>query len=60
MDDAVKVLSRLVGCTEQEAHLYVTTVGDLRNGAICHMGKTDKGWYKHVPFVVGVGVPIPK
>lgn len=51
VDDAKKILARLTGCTEQEAYLYVTTVGDLRNGAVWPMGKND------IPLVVGVEVP---
>jgi hypothetical protein len=43
----------LAGCTQQEAYLYVTTVGDLRNGAVWGMGKND------LPLVVGVEVPVP-
>ena len=31
--DATKILSHLAGCTEQEAYLYVTAAGELRNGA---------------------------
>jgi len=52
VDDAKKILSRLTGCTEEEAFLYVTTVGDLRNGAVWSMGKND------APLVVGVEVPL--
>jgi amidase len=54
VDDAKKILARLTGCTEQEAYLYVTTVGDLRNGAVWPMGKND------LPLVVGVEVPLPE
>ena len=39
---------------EEEAFLYVTTVGDLRNGALWPMGKND------LPLVVGVEVPLPE
>ena len=56
--DAKKILARLAGCTEEEAYLFVTTVGDLRNGAIWGMGKTEPDWVKHMPVVVGVEVPI--
>jgi len=51
-DDAAKILARLTGCTEREAYLYVTTVGDLRNGAIWPMGRND------YPLVVGLEVPL--
>ncbi len=57
--DASKVLSRVVGCTEREAFLYVTTVGDLRNGAVWTMGKTEPEWAKRHPLVVGIDVPLP-
>jgi amidase len=53
VQDATRILSRIAGCTEQEAHLYVTTVGDLRNGAVWGMRKND------LPLVVGVEVPVP-
>jgi amidase len=56
--DAKKILSRLTGCTEEEAYLFVTTVGDLRNGAVWGMGKTEPEWVKHMPVVVGVEVPV--
>jgi amidase len=58
VDDAKKILARLTGCTEQEAYLFVTTVGDLRNGAVWGMGKTEPEWVKSLPVVVGVEVPI--
>jgi hypothetical protein len=54
VDDAKRILARLTGCTEQEAYLYVSTVGDLRNGAVWPMGKND------LPLVVGVEVPFPE
>ena len=57
VDDAKKILTRLAGCTEEEAYLFVTTVGDLRNGAVWGMGKTEPTWIKHLPVVVGVEVP---
>ncbi len=57
VDDAKKILAQVKGCTEEEAFLYVTTVGDLRNGAVWMMGKTEQEWSKHVPLVVGVEVP---
>jgi len=53
VDDAKRILARLTGCTEAEAYLYVTTVGDLRNGAVWYMGRPD-----HPPVVVGVEVPL--
>jgi amidase len=60
VDDAKRILSQLAGCTEEEAYLFVTTVGDLRNGAVWGMGKTDPNWIKHMPVVVGVEVPLGK
>jgi amidase len=58
--DAAEVLARLAGCTEKEAFLYVTTVGDLRNGAVWAMGKTDPEWVRHLPVCVGLDVPLPQ
>lgn len=58
VDDAKRILSKLTGCTEEEAYLFVTTVGDLRNGAVWGMGKTEPSWIKHMTVVVGVEVPI--
>jgi len=58
VDDAKKILARLTGCSEAEAYLYVTTVGDLRNGAVWAMGKTEPEWAKTMPPVVGVEVPL--
>lgn len=58
VDDAKKMLARLTGCTEEEAYLFVTTVGDLRNGAVWGMGKTEPEWIRHMPVVVGVEVPL--
>jgi len=52
--DASKVLARLTGCTEQEAFLYCTTVGDLRNGAVWAIGGQ-----ADVPACVGLEVPLP-
>jgi amidase len=51
--DAVQVLSRVAGCTEAEAYLFATTVGDLRNGAVWYMGDQHRP-----PLVVGVEVPL--
>jgi len=53
VDDAKRILSRIKGCSVGEAHLYVTTVGDLRNGAVWYMGRAE-----HPPVVVGVEVPL--
>jgi amidase len=58
VDDSKKLLARVAGCTEEEAYLFVTTVGDLRNGAVWGMGKTEPDWIKYLPVVVGVEVPI--
>jgi hypothetical protein len=52
VDDAKKTLALVTGCTEEEAYLYIMTVGDLRNGAVWPMGKHD------LPLVVGVEVPL--
>ena len=52
VEDAKRILARVAGCTEEEAYLYIMTVGDLRNGAIWPMGKHD------MPLVVGVEVPL--
>lgn len=57
VQDATQILARLAGCTEAEAYLFVTTVGDLRNGAVWGMGKTEPTWIKYLPVVVGVEVP---
>jgi len=54
---ATKVLARLVGCTDEEARLYVTTVGSARNGAIWVIGSPEKKWHTTLPLVVGVEVP---
>jgi len=58
VDDAKKILARLTGCSEAEAHLYITTVGDLRNGAVWAMGRSEPEWVKTLPLVVGVEVPL--
>ncbi len=58
--DASSILAHVTGCTAEEAFLYVTTVGDLRNGAVWMMGKTDGEWHQQVPLVVGVEVPLPE
>jgi amidase len=57
VEDATKILAKLKGCTEGEARLYVRTVGDLRNGGVWAMGKTEPSWCAHLPLVVGVEVP---
>jgi len=58
--DAARMLSRIAGVTEKEAHLYCTTVGDLRNGAIWTMGKDEPEKAKRLPRVVGLEVPLPR
>jgi amidase len=58
VQDASRLLARLAGCTEKEAYLYVTTVGDLRHGATWSMGKTEPEWMRTLPLVVGVEVPL--
>jgi amidase len=58
VEDAKQLLSHLTACTEEEAYLFVTTVGHLRNGAVWGMGKTEPGWVKDMPVVVGVEVPL--
>jgi amidase len=55
--DASKILARLAGCTVEEAYLFVTTVGNLRNGAVWGMGKSDPEWVRFLPVVVGLEVP---
>ena len=57
--DASQVLSRIASCTEREAFLYVTTVGDLRNGAVWAMRKAEPGRAQRLPLVVGIDVPLP-
>jgi acetamidase/formamidase len=56
VNDASDVLARVAGVTREEAYLYVTTVGDLRNGAVWMMGRSDSSW--QVPLAVGVEVPL--
>ncbi len=58
VEDAVRILAQLTGCTEGEAYLYVTTVGDLRNGAVWSMGRTGPDRDVALPMVVGVEVPL--
>ena len=58
VEDATKILAKLKGCTEGEARLYVRTVGDLRNGAVWAMGRSEPSWCIHLPLVVGVEVPV--
>jgi len=55
--DASGVLAKLAGCTEKEAYLYVTTVGDLRNGGVWQMGKGGPSGNESVTLTVGVEVP---
>jgi amidase len=57
--DAAAVLSRIAGVSEEEAFLFVTTIGDLRNGAVWGMGKAEPDWLRHLPAVVGLEVPLP-
>jgi amidase len=59
IEDAIKILAKAVGCSEGEARLYVTTVGDLRNGAVWVMGMSEPSWCNHLPLVVGIEVPMP-
>ena len=58
VDDAKKILAHIKGCTEEEAFLYITTVGDLRNGAVWIMGNPHQESHIHAPLVVGVEVPL--
>lgn len=52
--DAARILARLAGCTEREAFLFATTVGDLRNGAVWYVGREGPT----PPVVVGLEVPL--
>ena len=56
--DAARILSHVAGVTEKEAFLYVTTVGDLRNGAVWGMGQTGPESPDRLPVVVGLEVPL--
>jgi acetamidase/formamidase len=58
VQDASRILARLTGCTQEEAYLFVTTVGDLRNGGVWSMGKTEPDWVRQMPVTVGVEIPI--
>lgn len=58
VDDAKQILARVAGCSEEEAYLFVTTVADLRNGAVWCMGKSEPAWVTTMPVVVGVEVPL--
>ena len=58
VQDATRTLARLTGVTEEEAYLYCTTVGDLRNGAVWSMGKLEPAWMRTLPLVVGLEVPL--
>ena len=51
-NDAADILARVAGVTRHEAYLYVTTVGDLRNGAVWVLGRN------HIPPTVGLEVPL--
>ena len=53
-----EILAHLKGCTEEEAFLYVTTVGDLRNGGVWMMGKKIPDGLQPIPLTVGVEVPL--
>ena len=59
VQDACQILTRLSGCTPEEAYLFVTTVGDLRNGGVWNIGKTEPDWARNLPLTVGVEVPYP-
>jgi amidase len=56
VNDATGILARVAGVTLEEAYLFVTTVGDLRNGAVWMMGRTDLRW--QMPIAVAVEVPL--
>ncbi len=62
--DAAKVLARVADVTQQEAYLYVTTVGDLRNGAVWALAGEESveqcPWQAELPLVVGLEVPLPE
>lgn len=62
--DAAKLLARVADVTEQEAYLYVTTVGDLRNGAVWALAGEESveecPWQAELPLVVGLEVPLPE
>jgi len=58
-EDAAKVLTRLTGCSENEAFLYVATVGDLRAGSVFTMGLTNVlEMGRRIPLTVGIEVPL--
>lgn len=58
VEDATRILAALARCSESEARLFVRTVGDLRNGAVWAMGRTDADWCRRLPLVVGMEVPL--
>ena len=58
-EDAAMILNRRTGCTLEEAYLYVTTVGDYKNGGIYSLGWSDRAAARGSPAVVGVEVPWP-
>ncbi len=58
VEDAVRILTHIAGCTEQEARLFVRTVGHLRNGAVWAMDKTAPDWQRNLPLTIGVDVPL--
>ncbi|MCC6446144.1 MAG: acetamidase/formamidase family protein [Armatimonadetes bacterium] len=58
--DASRILTRRTVRTEEEAFLYVTTVGSLRNGAVWGMGRSEPGRAQSMPLAVGVEVGWPR
>jgi len=60
VDQATRVLARLIGCSEAHARVYVATVGSARNGAIWALGCDEPDWARTMPVVVGVEVPLPQ
>jgi amidase len=58
VDDAKRILAYIKGCSEEEAYLYVTTVGDLRNGGVWMMGRKVPDGIQPPPVTVGVEVPL--
>ncbi len=44
----------LAGCAQAQAHLYVSTVGSLMNGAVWYVGRQ-----QNLPVVVALEVPLP-
>ncbi|MFO8008525.1 MAG: acetamidase/formamidase family protein, partial [Candidatus Brocadiia bacterium] len=62
--DAAKLVSRAAGVTEEEAYLFATMVGDLRNGAVWALAGEESieecPWQADLPLVVGLEVPLPE